>query len=252
MVVCSDKPGHHDFELLKKLVLSDGTVLRAQLPGRPTRDCLFTDPARDGKSLLKIWNRNMYGGVVAAFNCQGAGWCKLDKQYLIHDPNPDKITGGLCANDVEQLAKVAPTDWEGDCVIYSHRGGELVQLHQSAMLPLTLQKLEYEVFTVAPLKNLGPEVMFAPVGLVTMFNSGAAIMSLEYNVPDTSVVMVIRGEGCFGAFASQCPAQCILDSVEITPIYEQTTGLLLLSLPIPQEAHFWTLKIQFMDNTGLI
>jgi hypothetical protein len=26
----------------------------------------------------------------------------------------------------------------------------------------------------------------------------------------------------------------------------------LLSLPVPQEAHFWTLKIQFMDNTGLI
>ncbi len=103
-------------------------------------------------SLLKIWNRNLYGGVVAAFNCQGAGWCKLEKQYLIHDPDPDKITGGLCANDVEQLAKVAPTDWEGDCVIYSHRGGELVQLHRSAMLPLTLQKLEYEVFTVAPLK----------------------------------------------------------------------------------------------------
>jgi raffinose synthase len=49
MVVCSDKPGHHDFELLKKLVLSDGSVLRAQLPGRPTRDCLFSDPARDGK-----------------------------------------------------------------------------------------------------------------------------------------------------------------------------------------------------------
>jgi raffinose synthase len=101
-------------------------------------------------------------------------------------------------------------------------------------------------------QNLGPEVMFAPVGLVTMFNSGAAIMSLEYNVPDTSVVMVIRGEGWFGAFASQCPALCVLDSVEITPIYEQTTGLLLLSLPVPQEAHFWTLKIQFMDNTGLI
>lgn len=45
----SDKPGNHDFELLKKLVLPDGSVLRAQLPGRPTRDCLFADPARDGK-----------------------------------------------------------------------------------------------------------------------------------------------------------------------------------------------------------
>lgn len=45
---CSDKPGNHNFELLRKLVLPDGSVLRARLPGRPTRDCLFIDPARDG------------------------------------------------------------------------------------------------------------------------------------------------------------------------------------------------------------
>ena len=44
----SDAPGKHNFELLKKLVLPDGSVLRARLPGRPTVDCLFTDPARDG------------------------------------------------------------------------------------------------------------------------------------------------------------------------------------------------------------
>lgn len=49
MHVCSDKPGNHDFNLLKKLVLPDGSILRAKLPGRPSRDCLFTDPARDGK-----------------------------------------------------------------------------------------------------------------------------------------------------------------------------------------------------------
>lgn len=47
-VICSDKPGNHNFELLKKLVLPDGSVLRTQLPGRPTVDCLFSDPARDG------------------------------------------------------------------------------------------------------------------------------------------------------------------------------------------------------------
>lgn len=44
----SDAPGKHNFDLLKKLVLPDGSVLRARLPGRPTRDCLFNDPARDG------------------------------------------------------------------------------------------------------------------------------------------------------------------------------------------------------------
>ena len=49
VILCSDKPGHHDFDLLKKLALPDGSILRAKLPGRPTKDCLFTDPARDGK-----------------------------------------------------------------------------------------------------------------------------------------------------------------------------------------------------------
>ena len=46
-VYVSDKPGEHDFDLLRKLVLSDGSVLRASLPGRPTRDCLFRDPTRE-------------------------------------------------------------------------------------------------------------------------------------------------------------------------------------------------------------
>ena len=40
-------------QVLKRLVLPDGTILRAQLPGRPTRDSLFRDPLRDNKSLLK-------------------------------------------------------------------------------------------------------------------------------------------------------------------------------------------------------
>ena len=39
--------------MLKRLVLPDGTILRAQLPGRPTRDSLFLDVLRDTKSLLK-------------------------------------------------------------------------------------------------------------------------------------------------------------------------------------------------------
>ncbi|KAH7856680.1 hypothetical protein Vadar_004176 [Vaccinium darrowii] len=43
-VYVSDKPGKHDFKILKKLVLPDGSILRAKYAGRPTRDCLFQDP----------------------------------------------------------------------------------------------------------------------------------------------------------------------------------------------------------------
>ncbi|MCI18628.1 putative galactinol-sucrose galactosyltransferase 2-like, partial [Trifolium medium] len=51
-IYVSDKPGRHNFDLLKKLVLPDGSVLRAQLPARPTLDSLFVDPARDGTSVI--------------------------------------------------------------------------------------------------------------------------------------------------------------------------------------------------------
>lgn len=45
----------HNFDLLKKLVLPDGSVLRAQLPARPTLDSLFVDPARDGTRFVKSY-----------------------------------------------------------------------------------------------------------------------------------------------------------------------------------------------------
>ena len=53
-VYVSDFPGVHDIELLRRLVLPDGRVLRALLPGRPTRDSLFCDVLRDNQSLLKV------------------------------------------------------------------------------------------------------------------------------------------------------------------------------------------------------
>jgi raffinose synthase len=47
-IYVSDKPGNHNLELLRKLVLPSGSGLRVRLPGRPTRECLFSDQARDG------------------------------------------------------------------------------------------------------------------------------------------------------------------------------------------------------------
>lgn len=53
-VYVSDKPGAHDFELLRRMVLPDGSVLRPLLPGRPTKDILFADVLKDNKTLLKV------------------------------------------------------------------------------------------------------------------------------------------------------------------------------------------------------
>ncbi|KAH6819380.1 seed imbibition 2, partial [Perilla frutescens var. frutescens] len=89
-IYVSDKPGNHNFELLKKLVLPDGSILRAQLPGRPT----------------------------------GAGWCKVSKKIRIHDASPGTLTGSVRASDVDTIAQIARPDWKGDTVAYAYKSGE--------------------------------------------------------------------------------------------------------------------------------
>ncbi|KAI3507718.1 hypothetical protein L1887_22709 [Cichorium endivia] len=151
-IYVSDKPGNHNFDLLKKMVLPDGSVLRAQLPGRPTLDCLFADPARDGISLLKIWNVNKCTGVVGVFNCQGAGWCKIEKKTRIHDSSPGILTGSVQSADVDVLTQVAGEDWNGETIVYCQRSGEVIRLPKGVSLPVTLKVLEYELFHFCPLK----------------------------------------------------------------------------------------------------
>lgn len=261
-IYVSDKPGHHDFNLLKKLVLPDGSILRAKLPGRPTRDCLFCDPTRDGKSLLKIWNLNNLSGVVGVFNCQGAGWCKDGKKILTHDERPGTITGIIRAEDVNYLHTVADSSWVGDAIVYSHLGGELVYLPKNASIPVTLKPRKYEVFTVVPVKRIlsgggGNGIGFAPIGLIQMFNSGGAIVEVKYDdeIEEQlgTVWLKVRG-GCgdlFGAYSTTRPKRVTIDSNSKDAAdfgYQQETGLITIKLPttVPDKELYnaWNITIQ--------
>ncbi|CAL5001462.1 unnamed protein product [Urochloa decumbens] len=244
-IYVSDKPGSHDFNLLKKLVLPDGSILRAKLPGRPTRDCLFSDPARDGKSILKIWNLNEHSGVIGAFNCQGAGWCQVGKKNLVHDEQPGTVTGVIRAQDVGYLAKVADQSWNGDVIVYSHIGGEAVYLPKNASLPVTLRSREYEVFTVVPVKHLPNGTSFAPIGLIGMFNSGGAVRELRFG-EDTRVEIKVRGSGTVGAYSSTKPKSVTVDSKVVDFSYDDACGLVTFELVLPeQELYMWTVSVEY-------
>ncbi|VAH73638.1 unnamed protein product [Triticum turgidum subsp. durum] len=248
-IYVSDKPGNHNFDLLKKLVLPDGSVLRAQLPGRPTRDCLFSDPARDGASLLKIWNMNKCAGVVGVFNCQGAGWCRVVKKTRIHDEAPGTLTGSVRAEDVEGIAQAAGTDDRGgDAVVYAHRAGELVRLPRGATLPVTLKRLEYELFHVCPIRTVAPDVSFAPIGLLHMFNAGGAVEECTVKTDEddkATVALRVRGCGRFGAYCSRRPVKCSLDSGDVEFGYNTENGLVTVDVPVPEKDMYrWTLEIR--------
>ncbi|XP_061350769.1 probable galactinol--sucrose galactosyltransferase 6 isoform X2 [Gastrolobium bilobum] len=243
----SDEPGKHNFDVLKKMVLPDGSVLRARLPGRPTKDCLFTDPARDGVSLLKIWNMNKYCGVLGVYNCQGAAWSAAERKNAFHQTNSASaaaITGYVRGRDVHLISEVADDrDWNGDCALYSHRSGQLVVLPYNVAMPVSLKVLEHEVFAVSPVKFLAPGFSFAPLGLLNMFNGGGAIEGLVYEVKnDGGLVGVarleIKGCGVFGAYSSARPTRCLLGTNVVDFKYDNDSGLLSFAIDhLPKEGH---------------
>ncbi|XP_037458692.1 probable galactinol--sucrose galactosyltransferase 1 isoform X1 [Triticum dicoccoides] len=244
-IYVSDKPGNHDFDLLRKLVLPDGSILRAKLPGRPTGDCLFSDPARDGKSILKIWNLNAHSGVIGAFNCQGAGWCREGKKNVIHDVQPGTITGAVRGRDVSRLLEVAGDGWNGDVVVYSHVAGEVTVLPKDAALPVTLKPREYEVFTVVPLKRLPNGASFAPIGLIGMFNSGGAVTEVRHG-GDAGVEVKVRGAGTIGAYSSARPKRVAVDSEAVGFSYNDGSGLATFEVGVPErELYSWTVSIEY-------
>ncbi|XP_077237942.1 raffinose synthase family protein isoform X2 [Tasmannia lanceolata] len=261
-IYVSDEPGRHNFDLLKKLVLPDGSVLRPRLPGRPTKDCLFSDPTRDGVSLLKIWNMNQYTGVLGVYNCQGAAWNSIEKKNMFHQTGTEALSCVVRGCDVHLLAAAATDpDWNGDCVVYRHGDRELVRLPNHAAMPVSLKVLEHEIFTISPIKVLAPGFSFAPLGLIDMYNAGGAIQELRYQVGDCTLVselesaysgeqngislqplenrssevlgtilMEVKGCGRLGAYSSAKPRKCFVGSDPVDFTYDSSCGLLILHL----------------------
>ncbi|KAL8037479.1 hypothetical protein ABFX02_11G042600 [Erythranthe guttata] len=233
-VYVSDKPGKHNFELLRKLVLPDGTILRALLPGRPTKDCLFSDPARDGVSLLKIWNMNKHTGVLGVYNCQGAAWNSVERKNTFHQTKSEAITGHVRGKDVHNISDTAQDpNWNGEVALFSHINREITVLPLNVAMPISLKVLEHEVFTVTPIKALNQGLIkFAPFGLVDMINGGGAIEGLQYDdvTPSGGVWLEVKGCGRFGAYLSAKPSKCSVGSASVDFEYNSASGLVTLEL----------------------
>ncbi|PIN27053.1 Galactinol--sucrose galactosyltransferase [Handroanthus impetiginosus] len=228
-VYVSDKPGKHDFKILKKLVLLDGSILRARYAGRPTRDCLFIDPVMDGKSLLKIWNLNNLTGVVGVFNCQGAGsWpMKQAPESANNLKKAASISGRVSPLDVEFLEEIAWETWTGDCALYAFNTGSLSRVQKNKSVEVSLGTLECEILTVSPIKVFNDNIDFAPIGLINMYNSGGAVEDCKF---EDVITIKARGSGVFGAYSSKKPSCCKIDKKDEEFTYSSENGLLTVNL----------------------
>lgn len=239
-VYVSDSVGGHDFDLIKKLVFPDGTIPKCLHFALPTRDCLFKNPLFDSKTILKIWNLNKYGGVIGAFNCQGAGWDPKEQRIKGYSECYKPMSGSVHVTNIEWDQKIEATGMgeAEEFAVYLDQAEELFLVTpRSDPTQITIQPSTFEIFSYVPIKKLGPTAKFAPIGLTNMFNSGGTLQELEYNESgaETGVKVKVKGGGNFLAYSSEKPKKCYLNGTEVGFEWG-VDGKLTLSLPWIEEA----------------
>jgi raffinose synthase len=239
-VYVSDRPGRHDFALLRRLVLPDGAVLRARLPGRPTADCLFADVSRDGATALKVWTMNAVSGCVGVFNVQGGSFDRRRRAFYTHDAAPGALGAEVRPRDVPPLAGAAER-----FALWSDATRALT-LAAAAGPGLALRVAGgggHDVVTISPVQEAAG-VLFAPIGLVGMLNAGGAVLSSAFAPAEGGggdgdggnggvpvAALRVRGAGAFVAYASHRPTRVAVAGVDVPFEYDAAQVLLRFELP---------------------
>ncbi|XP_061373473.1 galactinol--sucrose galactosyltransferase [Gastrolobium bilobum] len=245
-IYISDTVGNHNFELLKTLVLPDGSILRCEHYALPTRDCLFAYPLHDGKTMLKIWNLNKYSGVLGVFNCQGGGWFPEVRSNKCAAESSHVVSTKYNPKDIEWNSGKNPISIEGVQVfaLYFSQAKKLVLSSPSDSEEISLEPFNFELITISPVTLLpNKSLQFAPIGLVNMLNTGGAIQSLDFDEAQNLVEVGVRGIGEMRVFASEKPSTCRIDGKEID--FEYEGSMVIIQVPWPSSSKLSSVQYIF-------
>ncbi len=220
-VYVSDKVGEHNFGLLQKLVLPDGTVLRAAGIGLPTDDCVYCDPMTE-EVLLKVFNHNASGGVVGVFNCH---------------PDDQPKTLGLSHQISDTVGPMDVRGLEGErFAAYSFYDQELFLLDRSQVVTLALEPLTAEIFTFVRLDH-----GVAAIGLVDYFNANGAVSSQGYEQPGVYGIRLKWGGRLLVAM-EMAPTRVMVNGQPAAFRYDEASAALELEVDCQGPCHVLVYK----------
>lgn len=123
----SDPPGRHDWKLIRKMVLPDGTLLQPDSPLTPCKEVLFIDPLEE-KQVYKAFTRKGEIGVLGVFN-------------LVKGRR--SVGGEVSPSDVEGIAG-------HHFAAHSHQNGFLGVIGREEKIAVTLKPHTSDVITFSP------------------------------------------------------------------------------------------------------
>jgi raffinose synthase len=168
----TDEPGKQNVEILKKLALKNGQVLRTDQPSRPTLDCIFQ--IQEHKP-FKAFSTVGKTGLLGAWNVA----------------NADKVIGTFSPADVIGL--------QGDrFAVFEHFSRKLIVVDYNEQLPLALDRMDKKLFIIAPIEN-----KFAAFGLINKYNAPKTILSVQHK--KNAVLVTVAEGGTFAAYSTMKP-----------------------------------------------
>lgn len=128
--VISDPPGEHNKQLIRKIALPCGTVLKADRPLSLCEDSIFCDPLTE-KKIYKAFTFKAGNGILAAFNLNS---CKRSLHGEVSPADIDGLQG-------ERFA------------VFSHHNGFVAVVGARDKIAITLKAYQSDILTFAPVKH---------------------------------------------------------------------------------------------------
>ena len=196
-VYVSDRPGEQRFEILRRLALADGRVLRADHPALPLARTLFEDPTKADRPLL-IQSRSGASGLVGAFNVR---------------PEAVEVKDRVSPREIPGL--------EGESfAVWSWVGQSLKVCRSRQSVALKLPPEGFEILTFVPLDG-----GVAALGSLDHYVGVAALCRSGW-VAESAYQIVSRGGGCFGFRVDEVPQGIDCEVPILSISFDQKSGLL--------------------------
>jgi raffinose synthase len=203
-IYVSDDFAEVDGKILKKIALPNGRILRCESIALPTRDCLFQNPAKPRRA-LKIFNHNKYNSILGIFNV-------MLKHSTIINFSPSDIYG---IN-------------EGNYAIFNFNDGHLETINAKEDSVLLLDVKGFVVYTLALIEN-----GFAPIGIVSMYNSGGIFESIE-NL-GSKISIRLKYGGLIGFYSEKKPNKVLINGEDYDFLYDSASNFLKVSVPMKED-----------------
>lgn len=202
----SDKVGATVPEILVPLVYSDGRILRMNRSAKPTEDCMFIDPLKEG--ILKLHNvcswggkENNKGAIISAYNLTN----KKQKSSFKVDDIPD----------IEHADRY----W-----IYDYLNKKVHSLGKKDAFEIEIESNEYGWYLILP--ETDDVTCF---GLINKYVSSKAVESIA-NSPNTQVV-VLHETGIVGWASKKSIKRVTVNGVDKTKDVKTNGDFHTIELP---------------------